>query len=55
MVQQWYVLVKDGVVVQKQPYHEPGFIEADNSVVCGFLYDGTNFTAPPIPEQTEEV
>jgi hypothetical protein len=39
-----YVKVIDGVVVQKQPNAQAGFIEAPDSVVCGFLYDGTNFS-----------
>lgn len=42
-----YVLVQDGVVVQKQQSPEEGFIEAPDSVVCGFLYDGSEFTLPP--------
>ncbi len=53
--EKWYVLVKDGVVVQKQPYHEDGFIEAPKDIVCGFLYDGKEFTAPPVTEYNEEV
>lgn len=42
-----YVKVENGVVVQKQPYFEEGFIEAPDWVVCGMLYDGTAFTNPP--------
>lgn len=49
-----YVLIKDGVVIQKQPYFQEGFIEAPNTVVCGFLYDGENFTAPEIIIEEEE-
>lgn len=46
-----YVLVQDGVVVQKQPDPADGFIEAPESVVCGFLYAGGEFTQPPVPER----
>ena len=42
-----YVLVKDGVVVQKQPNAQDGFIEVPDAVHCGQLYDGTVFTNPP--------
>lgn len=48
-----YVKIQNGVVVQKQPYEEAGFIEAPDSVVPGFLYDGTTFTAPTPPQKTE--
>lgn len=46
-----YVLVSNGVVVQKQPYHEDGFIDAPDWVVCGYLYDGQNFAPPPPPPE----
>lgn len=47
-----FVLIEDGVVVQKQPYYEPGFIEAPDDVICGFLYDEETgaFWEPPPPE-----
>lgn len=32
-----YVLVQNGVVVQKQPYAGDGFIEAPGHVICGWL------------------
>lgn len=41
-----YVLISDGVVVQKQPDEQDGFIEAPEEVVCGWLYDGMVFAAP---------
>lgn len=44
-----YVLVQDGVVVQKQPDPADGFIEAPESVVCGFLYADGEFTQPEPP------
>ena len=49
-----YVKVIDGVVVQKQPNAQEGFIQAPDDVVCGWLYDGTTFTAPVIPQPSEE-
>lgn len=46
-----YVKIESGVVVQRQPYPEAGFIEAPEGVVCGWLWDGEVFTpAPPAPE-----
>lgn len=48
-----YVKVIDGVVVQKQPNAQEGFIQAPDDVVCGWLYDGTTYTAPVIPGPTE--
>ncbi len=48
----WYFLIVDGVVVQKQPYFEEGFIEGPDYVVVGYLYSNGVFTAPPIPDET---
>jgi hypothetical protein len=45
-----WVKIENGVVVQKNRRETEGFIEADDSVVCGYLYDGEAFTAPDIPE-----
>jgi hypothetical protein len=45
-----YVLIQDGVVVQKQQSPDEGFIEAPDDVVCGYFYAGGEFTAPePVP------
>lgn len=49
-----YVKIQEGIVVQKQPNAQEGFIEAPDEVVCGWLYDGTTFSAPIIPEPTPE-
>lgn len=59
-----YVYVKNGVVVDKaqippekvfsQSYASQ-FIEAPDEVKDGWLYDGTTFTAPPVPEIPEVV
>lgn len=43
-----FVKVINGVVVQKSCTPEVGFIEAPDGVCCEYLYDGVNFTAPPI-------
>jgi len=48
-----YVLITDGVVMQKQPDPADGFIEAPDWVVCGMLYDESadpQYTNPPILE-----
>ena len=37
-----------GVVVQIQPNYGNGFIECDDSVVCGMLFDGVSYTNPPL-------
>lgn len=44
-----YVLVENGTVVQRQPYPQPGFIEAPDEVACGMVWDGEAFVAP-LPE-----
>jgi hypothetical protein len=43
----WYFLIVDGVVVQKQPYWEEGFIEGPSDVVPGYLYSNGEFISPP--------
>lgn len=43
-----YVLIESGVVVQRQPYSGPGFVDAPDHVVCGYLWDGSVFTPPPV-------
>lgn len=48
----WFFLVVDGVVVQKQPYWEEGYIEGPDYVVPGYLYaDGVWTFPPPSDEQ----
>lgn len=44
-----YVKTEGGVVVQRQPYQQDGFIDAPDGVVCGYLWDGEAFTPPPAP------
>lgn len=49
-----YVKVEEGVVVQRQPYLQDGFIEAPDGVVCGWLWDGEEFApAQPAPEPSQ--
>ena len=51
-----YVKVIDGVVAQKQPNAQAGFIEAPDWVVCGMLQqDGTFVNPPPVPPTPEEI
>mgnify|MGYP003640800807 FL=1 len=46
-----YVLTENGIVTQKQPNQQDGFIEAPDNVVCGMLYNAETgeFSAPPAP------
>lgn len=37
-----------------QPAYAAQFIDAPDDVAPGWLYDGTTFTAPPVPEKTPE-
>ena len=48
-----FVKIKNGVVVQKQPYAEKGFIEAPDHVICGQIAnaDGTYSNPPPQPDE----
>lgn len=41
-----YFLIEAGIVVQKQPNDDDGFIEGPDDVFCGYLFDGEEF-APP--------
>lgn len=45
-----FVKIVDGLVEQRQPYHENGFIPAPDDVVCGMLWDGETFSYPPVEE-----
>lgn len=42
-----YVKIVSGVVVQKQYSPADGFVEVDDSVVCGMLFDGVAYSIPP--------
>lgn len=44
-----YAKIIDGVVVQTQPNAQEGFIQVDELVHCGMLYDGEDFSLPVIP------
>lgn len=41
------LLDEDDVVIQVQPYHQAGFIEVPDSVVCGQIKQGEYFITPP--------
>lgn len=43
-----FVLVRDGIVVQSQPYPGEDFLEAPLDVYCGFEYENGQFSAPLI-------
>jgi hypothetical protein len=43
-----FVLIQDGVVVQKQQSPDEGFIEAPDDVVCGYFCTDGEFTAPEL-------
>lgn len=45
-----FVKIENGVVVQKQPYHEEGFIEATDDVVCGQISRGNGVFENPPPK-----
>lgn len=50
-----YVLLnKDGVIIQKQPNAQKGFIKAPDDVVCGMIKKGKVFVAPEPVEDTEK-
>lgn len=44
-----FILVENGIVVQKQPHPADGFIEAPDSVVCGQIDQGGGVYADPPP------
>lgn len=48
-----YVLVKNGVVIQKTFKSKPGFIEVPDTVVCGQIDKGKGVfeNPPPTPEE----
>lgn len=49
-----FVLIEGGMVVQKQPYLDRGFVEAPDDVVCGWLWDGFAFLPPRPPTKSPE-
>lgn len=44
-----YVKIENGIVIQKQPNQEEGFIEVDDNVVCGQIFSDGEFSNP-VPE-----
>ena len=45
-----FILMQDGIVVQKQPYPQEGFVEVTNDVVCGMVLQDGIFVNPPPSE-----
>lgn len=48
-----YIKLEGNRVVQKQPYPEDGFMEVDESVVCGMIKTPAGFEAPVIEKPVE--
>jgi hypothetical protein len=42
-----FIKIENGTVVQKQTYHEDGFVEVPDHVECGMIQDGSEFIASP--------
>jgi len=45
-----YAKIKDGVVIQTQPYEEEGFIFVEEDVYYGQIQDGEGFVNPAVIE-----
>jgi hypothetical protein len=43
-----YAKIENNIVIQTQPNNQPGFIEVDNSVVCGMIKNGSKFENPTV-------
>lgn len=53
--QEIYVKIDEaGKVIEKQFEKRDGYVKADESVVCGMIYDGKKFENPPIPEKLQD-
>jgi hypothetical protein len=50
-----WVKIEDGVVVQKQPNAQEGFIEAPDDVVCGMVQTEDGFEVPVKVETPEQI
>tara|TARA_R110002074_G_scaffold195878_7_gene362463 strand:+ start:181 stop:474 length:294 start_codon:yes stop_codon:yes gene_type:complete len=52
-----YALIENNVVVQIDCKPRDGFVEVDNSVCCGMLYDGEHFSLPKptLPSVQEQI
>jgi len=50
-----YALIKDNKVVQIDCSPREGFIEVEDSIVCGMLYDGEHFSPPQSQSQSQPV
>ncbi|WP_432473347.1 hypothetical protein [Amphritea sp. HPY] len=49
-----YAKIENGTVIQIQPNKETGFIEVEDSVVCGMQQEGDDFVAPAIVEPMKD-
>jgi len=48
-----YALVENGMVKQIQPNIQDGFIEVENSIICGMVTsDNITFTVPPQSQES---
>lgn len=54
--EKWYgKLDENGVVIQKQPYAQDGFVEIPSDVVCGMVWNGDEYETPdPSPVSPPE-
>ena len=42
-----WVKINNNIIIQKQPYKEEGFVEAQDNVICGMIKEGDSFVNPP--------
>ena len=54
MEDQWWFNVVDGLVINKQPYPQEGYIQGPYYVVPGYTYSNGVWTAPIIPDSYYE-
>ncbi len=50
-----YAKIVNNIAVQIQPNKETGFVEVDDTVVCGMVQNGDLFENPPIVETQEQL
>ena len=52
-----YVKIENGIVVQKQPDKEEGFIKVSDNVICGMIQqaDGSFIAPVPVPKPYTEL
>ena len=42
-----WIKIENNTIIQKQPYHEEGFVKAPDDVICGMIKEGDSFVNPP--------